>query len=482
MKKLLIIMALAMVLLLPSLSQAVETTTVPRIIDMSPKNGVFTPVGQTPYRFAPVLVRQGALEKVAMSRLGAAGLTAVAASMLYQGYKDHPDLFPQLSGWLGTLGYSLNPQTKAYNYNSQQIEATPGSTTANCEAAFLAALNAGEFDEKRVFQTSAARSADQVATGYCCGWSAPTWSGTWNCPTGGIVVPYWGGSSAYSYGGCGGCQYLGKKVIWYSLNNAPVSEYTTVLKLKDVTYERMKDVFNTNSDTTNQTDGFRKAWEDIESAARTAMREGNSTPGSSTQTIDQIVQQEYKTGVGTTFLQELSTASTALNTPGTDLSNQTTTNKTLEDAVTTPKGETSGSGAPICGVPPLPPCETTGNWNDTLNTPSDLSNHNIDPNENTTILDETATNAGVTEQKGVLKALFQQVMAAANNLVGKIMTEVNRWVGNNPAGSCSLGGVGVFGGTFSLSLCEIDLSGWRELVIAAFGIISAVTLVSGWRL
>lgn len=477
-------------------SAGAQVTYAPRVIDMAPSKGGWVPVtpSSTPMvRNTPAMVRSGTLTKVFNSRLGVASLVILSSSMLYEAVKQYPELFPETRSWLAKMGYAASGGVYI-RQDSNIMTPVAGTPFESCvQAAAIDWTQNGatpvddvfgfgtqpphtEWNQRmyRIYPSSSAPQKCQATTSFY---------GSKNCGGYGLTGTsiHW-----YTYKGLYNwspytCEFAGKTLVSWYISGTPVpqDQYTEANKTgPTVTTKVVQDgaSYGLNDNPNNISADEKTAIDEQLERAGEAIRKNTdmlSKNADATTKLADRLQDLIKGGIGATVIQEMQNAGENA-TEGQDQTSEYNGQKTTEGS-----GSSGGSGQAVCGAPPLPPCDVTGDWNDSQTTPPDVSETGINEQENDQVIGDQS--AGVTEQRGILTAMFNELMTAVNSLVSRIMAEVDRWVGDQSAGACNVGAVEVWGGSFGLDFCEIDLSGWRQLVIAFFGILSAVVLVTGWR-
>lgn len=485
--KIIILAVLAVLVVVPCYGQVSYS---PSIIDMKPAAGGWVPVtpASVPMtRNVPVLVRSGVLNKVLLSKLNVAGLVMLSTSMMYEAIKENPQAFPQMMFWLNRMGVGVNPGSgyiRRYPTASPNAESDVEACVSRARAEAAASIPSYPGTKEYIFSTQAQKSRMEYELrflGVCS--EVQVASNNVYCASGsGTIRVSWQKIAGLSNFQGYSCPEAGQTVVilYDPASTWPLSEYTETLftaPQSDPVAQRtaQRDLeTNPNNVPADARKGLDEALNNAADAIKnnTDMLQKNAN---STEKLGDKLQQIMKNGIPSTTLTNMQTTSEG-GASGDDLTEPYQAGENL----TSSGGGSGGSGSnAVCGAPPLPPCEVTGNWNDTQGAPSDLSNHNLDPNENANVVGSTSEL--VSEQRDVLAAFLNQIWQAVNRLVSKIMVEVNRWIGDQQAGSCSVAGANVFGGSFDLDFCQIDLSAWRQVIIAVFGMLSAIILVTKWR-
>lgn len=483
----------AVLLVLVAVPAMAQVTYKPVIIDMKPMAGGWVPAtGSNPglVRTVPVMVQSGTVTRVLLSRIPVASMVLFSADMFYESVKRNPGSFPETRAWMARHLFDVSPSGGSYVKRFEHISPTAGSDldlcVESCKAGVFTGSGAIPIDEYYGFGNSAGLESwrtsmiyidgQNPAGGQDCGWST---SVSQSCSTTCGAVPFYRYVGLYNWSP-NTCEYGGKNLVGWRVPTTGdwTGQYTTVIHY-----------------------GPEEPWTDIKKAMEQDLNK-EVVPADAMKSLDELLKRfsewlQQKSSElnrpgadGTTPLGEAGLAKISQGIPPETLTEMQTTGESApggEDQTdeynktntTTGGGSGSGTGKPVCGAPPLPPCEVTGDWNDSQATPPDVSQTGLNETENSQVIGDQS--AGVTEQRGILEAMFAELMVAVNSLVGRIMTEVNRWVGDQDGGTCSVGAVGVFGGTFSLDFCEIDLTSWRSVIIAFFGMLSAIILITGWR-
>lgn len=479
-----------------------QQTYAPTVVNMMPTRGGWVPatggVGTGIARNVPVTIRVGTVSKVLNSRLGggvAGLLMSVASSMLYDAVKNEPELFPETKALLNRYGFDVGSvaQPGEYVYKFETYTPRTGSGADMCveecrskwevEPLPTVIIPVKDFPAHDAVKDKVLMIGKGMGSKCYMNDNVKVCYGSSGCQVGWNKM-----NNMYTPpGALVECDFKGETVTIYyvSKNGVPfpdsdfIIDYVTTNKTGfDVIRKNLERDIN---DTATIPGDVKRALDEMLNKASDALN-NNTTMlqrnADATTTLAEKLQTILKQGIPAQTLTDLQTS--AENTPsGEDLTDEANQQKITEGTET---GTESGEPAePICGAPPLPPCEVTGNWNDVSSMPQDISQTGINENENTQVLGTAEAQAtALDEQKTILGGIMQDLWDAINVLVGRIMTEINRFIGENPSGSCSLSSPGVFGGNFNLSVCDIDFSGWRDCLIAAFGIIGAFTLISKW--
>lgn len=314
----------------------------PAVIDLAYKAGTWEYVtSPTPakFRYTPALVKQGTATGWGMSKMGAAGFAAFGIGMFYEAAKENPDAFPALAAWLAQYNYVSKDMKFMWPWN--QVVPKTGSGFDNCLAKAQAAWNASNPPTDEVACTDTGVAVTQMTVG--CGVGSVYSTGITYCDDLPQTYIYWRKWGAYYNGGptCD-CKLIGKTVVyWQPSGNRSTSDYDLVPTDFEISQSSINDKWTVDANRTAKNTLSEDLFQDFEKQARKELTEETGNKADSTTSLKQKVDELLQTGVGSTYITNLSTTNQSNLTQGGDVTTTINNNATNINSGDTVAGSSS---------------------------------------------------------------------------------------------------------------------------------------------